>query len=163
MKMREEKFPRVSGFGSVDPAPPSPDTNISELKEVLLDSDERMFQRMRAVFSLRNIGGKEAVNALCSAFSCKSALLKHELAYVLGQMQDSSALPALVGILDDVEEHVMVRHEAAEAMGAIGDMRIESTLRKHLDDPNPEISESCEVALDLLYFSQSPDAAETNW
>ena len=37
----------------------------------------------------------------------------------------------------------------------MGDMRIESVLRKHLDDPNPEISESCEVALDMLYFSQT--------
>ncbi len=161
--MDEEKFPQVSGFGSVDPAPPSPDTDISELRRTLLDSEERMFQRMRAVFSLRNIGGKEAVDALCSGFSCESALLKHELAYVLGQMQDSNALPALVDILNDIEEHVMVRHEAAEAMGAIGDLKIEPILRKHLDDPNPEISESCEVALDLLHFSQSPDAAETNW
>ena len=44
----------------------------------------------------------------------------------------------------------MVRHEAAEAMGAIGDARSRSVLQRFLEHPAPEISESCEVALDLL-------------
>ncbi|MCS5537730.1 MAG: HEAT repeat domain-containing protein [Candidatus Poseidoniaceae archaeon] len=161
--MDDDGVPGVSEFGSVDPAPPSSNSDVSSLKRTLLDSEERMFQRMRALFSLRNIGGVEAIDALCSGFSCHSALLKHELAYVLGQMQDRQALPALVNILNDAQEHVMVRHEAAEAMGAIGSTEIESILRKHLDDPNQEISESCEVALDLLQFSHGPDAANTKW
>ena len=53
-------------------------------------------------------------------FNQKSALLRHELAYVLGQMQMDEALPTLKKILSDLNEHVMVRHEAAEALGAIG-------------------------------------------
>ena len=161
--MDDDGVPGVSEFGSVDPAPPSSNSDVSSLKRTLLDSEERMFQRMRALFSLRNIGGVEAIDALCSGFSCHSVLLKHELAYVLGQMQDRQALPALVNILNDAQEHVMVRHEAAEAMGAIGSTEIESILRKHLDDPNQEISESCEVALDLLQFSHGPDATNTEW
>ena len=44
----------------------------------------------------------------------------------------------------------MVRHEAAEALGAIGNPIAVSILREHLTDVNPEVSESCEVALDLL-------------
>ena len=161
--MENDSAPGISEFGSVDPAPPAPSSDIPSLKQTLLNTEERMFQRMRAVFSLRNIGGEEAIRALCSGFSCDSALLKHELAYVLGQMQDRRALPALVKILDDVKEHVMVRHEAAEAMGAIGSTDIESTLRKHLNDSSQEVSESCEVALDLLQFSHESDAANTEW
>jgi len=44
----------------------------------------------------------------------------------------------------------MVRHEAAEALGAIGDISSKSVLEKFLHHEKPEISESCEVALDLL-------------
>ena len=105
---------------------------------------------MRAVFALRNDGSDAAVDALCAAFSSTSALLRHELAYVLGQMQNPRALPTLWERLADEDEHVMVRHEAAEAMGAIGDARSRSVLQRFLDHPAPEISESCEVALDLL-------------
>ena len=90
------------------------------------------------------------------------ALLKHEIAYVLGQMQDRRALPALMRILDDLKEHMMVQHKAAEAR-AICSKEIESILRKHLNDSMQEISESCEVALNLLQFSHGPDAANTEW
>lgn len=45
-------------------------------------------QRYSALFALRNKGGVEAVRALGDAFThCSSALLKHEVAYVMGQMQ----------------------------------------------------------------------------
>ena len=139
--------PEVSDFGSVDPAPPASNGNH---QAVLQDEQVRMFQRMRAVFALRNDGSDEAVDALCAAFSSTSALLRHELAYVLGQMQNPRALPTLWERLADEDEHVMVRHEAAEAMGAIGDARSRPVLQRFLEHPAPEISESCEVALDLL-------------
>lgn len=42
----------------------------------------------------------------------QSALLKHELAYCLGQMQDKRAIPTLTAVLKDREQEVMVRHEA---------------------------------------------------
>ena len=66
------------------------------------------------------------------------------------EMQNPAALPSLIERLEDENEHVMVRHEAAEAMGAIGDMSVVPILKAHLADENPEVSESCEVALDLL-------------
>ena len=47
------------------------------------------------MFALRNRGGTAAVQALTKAFASHSALLKHELAYVLGQMQDAKAVEAL--------------------------------------------------------------------
>jgi hypothetical protein len=40
-----------------------------------------------------------------------SALLGHELAYVLGQIQDPHALPILASVLADRKQHPMVRHE----------------------------------------------------
>ena len=80
--MEGRKKPEISPFDSVDPAPPSEDSNVSSLRETLGDENEKMFQRMRALFALRNIGGHDSVDALTAAFSSDSALLKHEIAYV---------------------------------------------------------------------------------
>lgn len=55
-------------------------------------------QRYRALFALRNKGGEEAVAVLGEAFKTSSALLKHEVAYVMGQMQH----PTSAGILCEV-------------------------------------------------------------
>ena len=155
--MVEEKIPITSPFDSVDPAPPSMLSDVSELRAILCDESAKMFQRMRALFALRNIGGNDAVDALSAAFESKSALLKHEIAYVLGQMQNNHAVPTLIERLSDHEEDLMVRHEAAEALGAIGDRTAIATLSNFVDDPEPVISESCEVALDLLEWVQSKE------
>lgn len=148
-------MPEVSEFGSVDPAPPSNNVDIAKLRIALCDENVRMFVRMRALFALRNIGGKESVDALADGFNSSSALLKHEIAYVLGQMQDSNAVPYLIERLSDTDEDLMVRHEAAEALGAIGDKTAMSTLEIFSHDSEPVIAESCEVAIDLMQWVQS--------
>ncbi len=155
MERNELERPERSEFDSVDPAPPSNENNIEILRASLCDENERMFLRMRALFSLRNIGGKQSVDALAAAFQSDSALLKHEIAYVMGQMQDSSAVPHLIERLSDLDEDVMVRHEAAEALGAIGDHVAMSTLRKFVNDESIVVAESCEVAIDLLDYVSS--------
>ena len=152
-----DRVPGVSEYGSVDPAPPSKLADVTSLRSILVDENQKMFQRMRSVFSLRNMRTDEAALALCDGFSSKSALLRHGIAYVLGQMQNPSAVEKLIQVLRDEDEHVMVRHEAAEALGAIGDRRAVSILSEFLDDEQPEISESCEVALDLLALCSSDE------
>ena len=79
--------PNVSEYGSVDPAPASDSDQLNQLRNILLDENEKMFQRMRSVFKLRNIRTPESCLLLCEGFASSSALLRHELAYVLGQMQ----------------------------------------------------------------------------
>ena len=147
--------PEISEFDSVDPAPASETLSVPSLRSTICDEGERMFQRMRALFALRNIGGVDAIEALAAAYSSKSALLKHEIAYVMGQMQDSAAVPHLINRLEDHDEDLMVRHEAAEALGAIGDRTALATLEKFVDDPEPVVAESCEVAMDLLEYVAS--------
>ena len=150
-----DDIPERSEFDSVDPAPPSSERSVADLRKVLCNEDEKMFQRMRALFALRNIGGKDSVDALAAAYESKSALLKHEIAYVMGQMQDPHAVPHLIERLEDGEEDVMVRHEAAEALGAIGDRTALDVLERFVDDDEVVIAESCEVALDLLEWVAS--------
>ena len=157
------RIPQVSQYGSVDPAPPLPNNRVSELTARLCDEESPMFQRMRAVFSLRNERSDDACLALCKGFTSTSALLRHEIAYVLGQMQNVVALPTLIERLADEQEHVMVRHEAAEAMGAIGDRSVLPTLKKFSHDPKPEVAESCIVALDLLAWVEGAEFEQTQW
>ena len=49
----------------------------------------------------------------------------------------------------------MVRHEAAEALGAIGDRTAIDVLERFVEDDEVVIAESCEVALDLLEWVAS--------
>lgn len=42
-----------------------------------------------------------------------------QVAYVLGQLQNKTATATLSEVLKNVDEHPMVRHEAAEALGSI--------------------------------------------
>ena len=147
--------PDVSEFGSVDPAPAKETGSIDRLRMTLCDERERMFLRMRALFALRNIGGPDAVDSLASAFKSSSALLKHEIAYVLGQMQEDCAIKYLIERLEDLDEDVMVRHEAAEALGAIGNRMSMATLERFRNDDDIVVAESCEVAIDLLDWVSS--------
>lgn len=150
-----------AGYTSVDPAPPldgpvdAHDGKVAELRGKLTDTHLPMFQRMRCVFTLRNLGGPAAVEALAACFDDPSALLRHEVAYVLGQMQDPHAVPFLTAVLEKPHEHVMVRHECAEALGAIGRKESIPVLERFRKDPNPEVSESCDVALDLIAWVNS--------
>lgn len=79
-----------------------------------------------------------------------SCLLRHELAYILGQLGYTDSVEDLCAIVNDDEDDAIVRHEAAEALGAIGDERAKPILQAHLDDGAPEVRETCQLALDLF-------------
>lgn len=51
-------------YASVDPAPPSTIKNVDDLKQILLDENKSLFDRYRAMFSLRNLRSKESILAL---------------------------------------------------------------------------------------------------
>jgi deoxyhypusine monooxygenase len=85
---------------------------IEAVGRVLNDRRRPLKERFRALFTLRNIGGPVAIHCIQQCFSDPSALLKHELAYCLGQMQDTKAIPVLKRILSDKNQEPMVRHEA---------------------------------------------------
>ncbi|XP_057518702.1 deoxyhypusine hydroxylase [Amaranthus tricolor] len=158
MKNKNDKGP--SPYLSVDPAAPASCSSISELRDVLLDEGKGMYERYGALFALRNDGGDEAVSAIVDSLGAKSALLRHEVAYVLGQMQNKAASTALVRVLKDVVEHPMVRHEAAEALGSIADEGSVALLEEFAKDPEPIVSQSCEVALSMLEFEKSGKSFE---
>ncbi|XP_045799901.1 deoxyhypusine hydroxylase-like [Trifolium pratense] len=153
--------PGISPFKSVDPAAPATScSSVNQLRELLLDEEKGMYERYAALFALRNDGGNEAVAAIIDSLGSKSALLKHEVAYVLGQLQNKAASDALSDILRDVNEHPMVRHEAAEALGSIADNQSVALLEEFTADPEPLVSQSCQVALSMLEFERSGKSFE---
>ncbi|PWA51565.1 ARM repeat superfamily protein [Artemisia annua] len=150
----------ASPFLSVDPAAPASCSSVHELREIILNEKKGMYERYGALFGLRNQGGDEAVAAIIESLNAKSALLRHEVAYVLGQLQNKAASDALSRVLKDVNEHPMVRHEAAEALGSIADDQCISLLEEFSKDPEPIVSQSCEVALSMLDFERSGKSFE---
>lgn len=73
----------------------TPGSSPLPCRDLLTDDSAGIFERYRALFALRNMGGEGAVEALGASFASDSALLKHEVAYVLGQMQNKQAVETL--------------------------------------------------------------------
>ncbi|KAI5805023.1 armadillo-type protein [Geopyxis carbonaria] len=147
-----------SAFASIDPAPPMPGTktpDVAKLQAVLNDQDKQLFERYRAMFRLRDIATPEAIDALASGLEDPSALFRHEIAFVFGQLSDPHSIPALVKCAGNKNEAAMVRHEAVEALGSIADDRVEPYLREYAQDEERVVRESAEVALDMAAFEKS--------
>ena len=153
----------LSPFNSHDPAPPDPlhaAWTTEALGDRLLDAEAPVFERYRAMFSLRNRGGEASVRALGAALvrDASSPLLRHEVAFVLGQLQHAAALPFLAESLRRPKEHAIVRHESAEALGALEGCwdDCEAVLNEFKADGDVVIAQSCEVALDAAdYFGRT--------
>ncbi|XP_073542397.1 deoxyhypusine hydroxylase [Phyllobates terribilis] len=154
--------PDDNPFLSVDPAPPAEERDVPKLRAVLLDDNLQLFERYRAMFALRNIGGKDAVLALIDGLQCGGSLFRHEIGYVLGQMQHEAAVPGLAAALDRLQENPMVRHECAEALGSIAQEDCLKALRTHVGDLEQVVRESCEVALDMYEYENSGDFQYAN-
>ena len=86
--------------------------HIALLGQLLLNQSKPMKERFRILFTLRSLGGLDAINAISGGFTDPSALLKHECAYCLGQMRDTRAIEILTAVLSDKNQEPIVRHEA---------------------------------------------------
>lgn len=96
-----------------------------------------------------------AVLALAKGFADPSALFRHEIAFVFGQLSHPASIPALTAALSDLQEASMVRHEAAEALGSLGEEEgVEEVLKKFLNDKEQVVRDSVVVALDMAEFEK---------
>jgi deoxyhypusine monooxygenase len=153
-------------YGSVDPAPPSdlkekPNSSpesLQKLRETLLNKELSIFERYRAMFCLRNIGITDAVNILVEAIDNsddEGAVFAHEVAYVLGQIQHPAAIDGLKKLLLNTNLNCMVRHEAAESLGAVANEEVCQVLKEFTNDNSLPVSQSCAVALDIYEYNNS--------
>jgi deoxyhypusine monooxygenase len=122
-----------------------------------------LFQRYRAMFALRDLSSPPdlptavpAIQALARGFGDPSALFRHEIAFVFGQLSHPASIPSLVETLSNTTEASMVRHEAAEALGSLGDEEgVEDVLKRFLNDPEQVVRDSVIVALDMAEFEKN--------
>lgn len=115
------------------------------------------------MFALRNLASPPdlptaipAVHALASGLADPSPLFRHEIAFVFGQLSHPASIPSLIKTLSNPKEESMVRHEAAEALGTLGDEDgVEEVLRGFSDDSEQVVRESVIVALDMAEFEKN--------
>ena len=148
---------RKNPYCSVDPTPDIIESSTEKLRDILLNESLSLFERYRAMFALRNKGDDASVAALAEGLKCSSALFRHEVAYVLGQVQSPVCIPQLIERLELQDENEMVRHECAEALGSIANDSCREILEKYLADGARVVKESCEVALDMCEYENSPE------
>ncbi|CAH8500266.1 unnamed protein product [Dicrocoelium dendriticum] len=177
---------------TIDPAPgfdPEVRGSPIQLRDLLINPDQPLFTRYQALFSLRDYileaklyscangpSANELATLLAEGLTAPgSALLRHEVAYVLGQLAMQVTVPDLAECLQRVTEHPMARHEAAEALGAVAG-QIEAglassgseeastfakaarcVLRHSLTDKEQLVRESCVLALDIADYVCSTD------
>lgn len=123
--------------------------DVPAAAEALADTTLPLYERYGGMFTLRNVGGSAAVEALTHMLLSdeSSVVLRHEVAFVLGQMEDESAVKSLIASLAMSHEHGVVRHESAIALGTVGTEEADEALRMYVNDADQLVAESCEVAL----------------
>ncbi|CAI9764535.1 unnamed protein product [Fraxinus pennsylvanica] len=153
-------------FGGREPAPPV-FLPIPELREVLLNEDNSLYERCSALFGLRLLcisrtgDTEDAFSAIIESLDAESPILRHHIAYCLVQLGGEKAFHALSQVLQNASEHPMVRIKAVEALNSSADVEgLGSTtycecielLKEFSKDPDPIVSQSCEVALRRLDY-----------
>ncbi len=140
-------------------------STVQDLANSLHSSGTPLDARFRALFTLKGLATSnssltgEVIALLGKGFEDDSALLKHELAYCLGQIADLRAVPTLEAVVQDTRQDVMVRHEAAEALGAISSYESLPLLRKHetLEGEDVSVKETCELAVRKIEWDHSEE------
>lgn len=112
---------------------------------------QQICEQYNALFEDRTAGGDRVESVMaCLGPQTKSILIRHEACYVLGQMKDKRAVALLTAILNDPLEHEITRHEAAEALGAIGDSGAMECLCQYSSSSSVPLRETCELGIDRL-------------
>jgi HEAT repeat protein len=131
-----------------------------------MNTELPLFIRYRAMFALRDLASPPdlptavpAVLELAKGLEDSSALFRHEIAFVFGQLSHPASIPALTASLSNLKEESMVRHEAAEALGSLGEEEgVEATLKAFLNDKERVVRESVIVALDMAEYEKGGQA-----
>ena len=141
------------------------DPTILALRKTLIAESQPLARRFRALFALKDLASQHpptlqtrlAIEAIAAGFTSPSALLKHELAYCLGQTRNLTSVPYLRAVLEDKHEDAMCRHEAAEALGALGDEGSIQLLKEICNQTEEAevVRETCEIAVERIEWEHS--------
>ncbi|MHA2170051.1 MAG: HEAT repeat domain-containing protein [Candidatus Kariarchaeaceae archaeon] len=120
-------------------------------EDIILDHDKPMEHRIQAAFGLLSDGTEQAVDLLIKAMHTEpNPIVKHEIIFSLGETASSIVVPNLTSVIQQ-DPNIFVVHEAALALGTLGDKRGQKILEDLLTHSVPEIIESAEIALERLF------------
>ena len=127
---------------------------MSKYKDIILDLSKNQEERIQAAFHIENSQNEEDIHALIKGLKTDpSPIVRHEFAFSLGE----SGRPDLVAdaLMDAVEndKNVFVRHEAILALSTLGKNEFIPFIKRFLNDSNPEMAESAEIALQRVKFT----------
>lgn len=107
--------------------------------------------RIQAAFHLENMPDDESTHILGRGLlSDPSPIVRHEFAFSLGETANPKiAVPYLKEAVEK-DKNIFVRHEAILALGTLGKKEFVPFIKKYLDDPEPEMAESAEIALQRI-------------
>jgi hypothetical protein len=152
---------RMSIFATPVPTDPT----VLALRNIVTSESSPLAARFRALFSLKHLAALSpptdqsipALEAIAAALVSPSALLKHELAYCLGQSGKPEAVRYLEACVEDRAEDDMCRHEAAEALGALGFDGSLGLLKARRDDEGEVqvVRETAELAVERIEWAAS--------
>ena len=145
-------------------------TDLNKYGAVLKDVSAPIAERVDSLFCLRSFQELAAVDALIDAFGIEqsSDLLRHEICYCLGQMDNSPEHVAKIqAFLEQIVEGdypQIVVHEAVEALGNMGEENTVRLLERYRDS-NSDISamvvETCELTQDLIKWNKETNNGES--
>ena len=123
-------------------------------ERVILDSNSPRNERIMAIFKLGLRGKSEDIELIKEAlFHDPSPCVRHEAAFALGETAAMFVVPDLIRAME-TDGNPFVVHESALALGTLGDRRALEPLRKLTKHPNPDVSETAEIALERLLSSE---------
>lgn len=129
--------------------------SLNELKSTLLDETQPIAKRTRTIFLLKQIDSNEAIDILVQGLTSPSVLLAHEIAYVLGQLNNKYCIPQLVNTAQNKSLDSIVRHESIEALGNIGDESTIDILNKFIHDRSEcsEVIDTAKISIDKINYN----------
>lgn len=156
----QEGDPSDKRFTTQDPAPPMDKyDSLRELEDILNDPKQPLFNKYRALFSLRNCGSPECVDILgrtlvANKDNRQMDLMMHEIGYIFGQLCDPDSIKYLKPIIESKDCHEIARHECVEALGSIATKEAVEFLQRFREDASLVVKQSVLVALDISdYFN----------
>ncbi|PFH32047.1 HEAT repeat-containing protein [Besnoitia besnoiti] len=108
-RSEEDSLYRDPAFNTIDPSEPYPNCSAKDLPWLaaqLMNEKEKLWNRYRALFTLRNLDSSAAMAVLSVALArdTSSALLRHEIAFVLGQLRLSHSSSVSAGAAEKRED-----------------------------------------------------------
>lgn len=120
-------------------------------RKIILDLNATKEERIQAAFHLENAGDDESVEIMGKAlFSEPSPIVRHEIAFSLGETSHPDLASKYLMKAVEEDKNIFVRHEAILALATLGKKEFIPFVRKFLNDPELEITESAEIALQRL-------------